>query len=80
MHNENQIERSQNTFLLDSLSKGQDELAPQGWGVDPRHLGPPDTLPLELCRIGVHVLNCEEYNIINSMKLRLQCLTRESWD
>ena len=57
----------------------QAEPTPQTPQVHQGHLESPENLYIEWARL-VHTLNGEEYGLINSIKIWVQSLTRESWD
>ena len=72
--------RRQDISLLDGLSRENFDSTPETWGVGPGHLEVSETLAPDLSRFCMRVLGGEEYNFFNSVKLWVQCLTRESWD
>lgn len=73
---ETRKKRYQSTASEDSQLK-QDGQTPQVYQRHPEALG---NLSMELARLFLHVTNGEEYTLVNSVKIWVESLTRESWD
>ena len=73
---ETREKRNQSTASEDSRVK-QDEQTPQMYQ---RYPESPGNLSMELARLSMHVTNGEEYSLVNTLKVWVQSLTRESWD
>ena len=75
---ETRKKRDQGTISEDSrLTRG--EPTPQTPHVLQRHPGIPENLCIDWARLS-HTSNGEEYGLLNSIKIWVQSLTRESWD
>ena len=70
----NQITISENSRLTQSESSSQ---TPQ---VHQRLPEPPENPSIDWARLLIHVSDGEEYGLVNSIKIWVQTLTRESWD
>ena len=75
---ETRSKRNQSTISEDSQLT-QSEPTPQTPQVHRRHPESPESLCIDLAR-SVHTSNGEEYGLVNSIKIWVQSLTRESWD
>ena len=75
---ETRSKRNQSTLSEDSQLT-QSEPTPQTPQVHRKHLESPENLYIGLAR-SVHTSNGEEYGLVNSIKIWVQSLTRESWD
>ena len=77
---ESQTERKQVAGSWIRPVMGQDEPVPQAWEINSTRQELHETLSSSLSRFGGYVLEGEEYDLVNSMKLWVQRLTGESWD
>ena len=58
----------------------QDEPMPQSWPAEQGYSEFSENLARDLGRLSMHVLNGEEYGLVNSIKMWVQTLTGASWD
>ena len=75
---ETRSKRNQST-LSEESQLTQSEPTPQTPQVHRRHSEYPENLYIDLAR-SVYTSNGEEYGLVNSIKIWVQSLTRESWD
>lgn len=72
--------QNQNHVTRDIRVEKQDELTPETLDPNAGHIESRETIRLGLSRFSVHVLNEEDYSVVDSMKLWVQVLTRRSWN